>query len=165
MPGSSALKYDKNSGYNITELFVTESQGDIWNETEATNFIDDQISMNTAANEMALNQAPVALALHRKVRDKDQKIIILGDADCISNGELSMTRTGVDAANYNFILGAFYWLSNEEVPVDVRRPAPSDNTLFVSMSVMRLSKWLLIGLLPIIMLLTYIIIWIRRRSH
>lgn len=165
MPSASALRYDQNSEYKITELFVTESQGEIWNETETTNFIDDQLNMNAAANEMALNQAPVALALNRKVGDKEQKIIILGDADCISNGELSMVRTGVNAANYNFILGAFYWLSDEEVPVDVRRPAPSDNTLFVSMSVMRLSKWLLIGLLPIMMLLTYIIIWIRRRSH
>jgi ABC-2 type transport system permease protein len=165
MPSASALSYDNNSGYNVTELFVTESQGKIWNETETQNFIDDPISMNPSANEKDLNQAPVVLALNRTVGDKEQKIIILGDADCISNGELSMARTGVDAANYNFILGAFFWLSDEEVPVDVRRPAPTDNTLYVSMSLMRLTKWILIGLLPIIMLLTYIIIWIRRRSH
>ncbi len=165
MPGASALSYKKDYGYNVTELFVTESEGKIWNETEARNFVDETISMNPAANELELNQAPVALSLSRNVGEKEQKIIILGDADCISNGELGMSRTGVDAANYNFILGAFYWLSDEEVPVDVRRPAPQDNTLYVGMSLMRLTKWIMIGLLPILMLIAYTIIWIRRRSH
>ena len=57
------------------------------------------------------------------------KIVILSDADCISNGEISIMRKGVRAANYNFIMGAFFWMSDDEVPIDVRRPSPIDNNI------------------------------------
>jgi ABC-2 type transport system permease protein len=164
MPGAGALSYDKEAGFDVTELFVTDTSGVVWNETGEINYID-QVELNSDSGEQKLDAAPVALALSRDINDKEQKIVITGDADCISNGEISISRTDLSAANYNFIMGAFFWMSDNEVPIDVRRPAPTDNTVTIGLGGMRWAKWMLTGIFPLIMIIIYITIWIRRRSH
>lgn len=164
MPGAGALSYNTNYGFDVTELFVTDTSGNIWNETGEINYMN-QVEMNPESGEHQLNAAPVALALSRDINNKKQKIVITGDADCISNGEISIARTDLSAANYNFIMGAFFWMSDNEVPVDVRRPAPTDNTITLGLGGMRFTKWTLIGIFPLIMIIIYMTIWIRRRSH
>ena len=108
---------------------------------------------------------PTVLALDRKVGDKTQKIIISGDADCISNGEISIGRKDVNAANYNFIMGAFYWMSDEEVPIDVRRPTPPDDKISMGVPGIAITRWALMGALPLAMLIFYILIWVRRKGR
>ena len=105
-----------------------------------------------------------ALALNRKVGDKDQKIIILGDADCISNGEISRQRSNIIASNYSFINAMFFWLSDNEVPIDVRRQPAKDNAVHVSMDGMSVVKVGFLGVLPILLLLCSVFIWVRRRG-
>lgn len=165
MPGTTALKYRKDKGFKVTELFTTDTISKVWNETETTNFTDDAVLLNTEAGDSILKPAVTALALSRKVGDKEQKIVVLGDADCISNGEISIVRSGIRAANYNFLMGAFFWMSNDQVPIDVRRPAPKDTQLNLGISGMRATKWMLTGFLPLLMVIFYILIWIRRRSR
>ena len=165
MPGATGLKYSLDKGYKVTELFVSDTSGGVWSEVETTNFVDDTVKVNAALGEVVSASIPTVIALHRKVGDKEQKIVILSDADCISNGEISIMRKGVRAANYNFIMGAFFWMSDDEVPIDVRRPSPIDNNISVVFSGMRLTKWMLLGLLPFIMASLYILLWIRRRGR
>ena len=165
MPGTTALKYTQDKGFKVTELFVSDTTGLVWNETETTNFTDDTVKLNTTVGELPLTPAVTAITLSRNVGEKEQKIVILGDADCISNGEISIGRSGVNAANYNFIMGAFFWMSNDQVPVDVRRPAPRDNSIHLGISGMIVTKWMLIGFLPLLMIFLYTLIWIRRRGR
>lgn len=165
MPGTTALKYREDKGFKVTELFVTDNSSVVWNETETTNFTDDAVTLNTAAGEFPLSPAVTAVALSRNINNKEQKIVILGDADCISNGEISIARSGIKAANYNFLMGAFFWMSNDQVPIDVRRPAPKDTKVDLGISGMRATKWMLIGLLPLLMVIFYTLIWIRRRGR
>ena len=106
-----------------------------------------------------------ALALSRKVGDKEQKIVILGDADCISNGEISISRKNVRAANYSLISGSFFWMSDEEVPIDVRRPTAPDNAVNIGDTGMYISKIGFMGCLPVILAVIAIFIWVRRRGR
>lgn len=165
MPGTTALKYTEDKGFKVTELFVTDTSATAWNEIETTNFTDDTVTLNKAVGESLLNPAVTAIALNRNVGEKEQKIVILGDADCISNGEISIFRSEVKAANYNFIMGAFFWMSNDQVPVDVRRPTPKDRSINLGTSGMKATRWILIGLLPFLMIILYTLIWIRRRGR
>ena len=96
---------------------------------------------------------------------KEQRIIILGDADCLSNGEISIDRKDISAVNYFLISGSFFWLSNEEVPIDVRRPTPPDNEMYVSMDWMYFWKVVLMGVWPGLLACWAIFIWIRRRGR
>jgi ABC-2 type transport system permease protein len=135
-----------------------------WNELETTNFIDDTVKVNAAIGEV-VKSYPTALALTRNVAGKEQRIIITGDADCLSNGEISIQRAKVPAANFNLIMGSFFWMSDNEVPIDVRRPTPPDDTLLATGHGVKVSKWLLMGLFPLLLLASYLFIWIRRRGR
>ncbi|MBS7197488.1 MAG: Gldg family protein [Bacteroidales bacterium] len=163
MPGTTGLRYSGDVGFEVYPLFVTDSLG-VWNEIETDNFIDDSVRLNPQAGEV--EQAYVtALALSRKINDKTQKIIILGDADCISNGELRLHRKDIDASNFSLITGTFHWLSDGEVPIDIRRPVPPDNQIFLSERGMSITRSLLIGGVPICLLIVALLIWIRRRGR
>ncbi len=166
MPGATALSYQgaDAKGFKVTELFVTDTAGGTWSETVTTNFIDDTVTVDPAKGEKMEASIPVAIAMSRKVGEKEQKVVVIGDADCISNGEISIGRKGVRAANYNFIMGAFFWMSDDEVPIDVRRPSTTDRKVYVGLSGMRATKWGMLGLLPFSMALFYILLWIRRKG-
>ncbi|MEY8593067.1 Gldg family protein [Butyricimonas hominis] len=163
MPGSTALEYTEDKGFKVTPLFVSDTIGS-WNEVETTDFLDDTVRLNPAAGEVERSY-PTVLALSRQMGDKEQRIVILGDADCLSNGEISISRKDVPAANYYLISGSFFWLSEEEVPIDVRRPTPPDNAVNLGMNAMYYWKIVLMGLWPAILAFFAIFIWVRRRGR
>jgi ABC-2 type transport system permease protein len=163
MPGAVGLEYETDRGYNMIPLLVSDTL-DSWNELETTDFIDDTVRINPVIGEV-MRSYPTALALTRQVGDKEQRILITGDADCLSNGEISMWRANVRAANYNLIMGSFFWMSDNEVPIDVRRPTPPDNRFFVTGNNVKLSKYMLMGLFPLLLLASCLVIWLRRRGR
>ncbi len=163
MPGTTGLSYTTDKGFNVTPLFMSDTAG-CWNEVETTDFIDDTVRINPAVGE-AENAYVTALALSRKVGEKEQKIIIFGDADCISNGEISIGRKNIPARNYSLVNGAFYWMSDEEVPINVTRPTPPDRKINLSGDNMQNWKIALMGIVPATLAFFSIFIWVRRRSR
>ncbi len=162
MSGAAGLEYDRNNEYHVIPLFISDSLS--WNEVETTNFVDERPVLSVSVGEIQKSYATV-LALSREINNKEQKIMILGDADCISNGELSMHRRGISASNYTVIMGGFYWMSDNEVPIDVRRPTPPDNVIYLNE--VKIGTWqvLMTWILPGILLMISIFIWIRRRGR
>jgi ABC-2 type transport system permease protein len=163
MPGCTGLSYSTDAGFTVIPLFTSDTTGG-WNEVETRDFIDDTPRLNLAAGETECSY-PTMLALSRPSGEKVQKIIILGDADCISNGEISMNRKNVPASNYSLISGSFYWLSDEEVPINVSRPSPPDRNISVGARSMYWWKIFWIGCIPAIFLFFALFIWIRRRGR
>lgn len=161
-PGVAGLEYEENKGYKVTPLFMTDSL--TWNELETTNFVDDTVRVNSAIGEVQKSYA-TALALTREVGNKEQKIMIFGDADCISNVELGANRVNVGNRNFSIIMGGFYWLSDKEVPIDVRRPALTDD--FINLDKESLAAWkiILVWVLPGLLIVMSLLLWIRRRGR
>lgn len=162
MPTATGLEYSADKGYQVTPLFVTDST--CWNELETTNVIDDSVSCNPKVGEVQQSYA-TGLALSRKMGEREQKIVILGDADCISDGEFGRSRPGFWSGNYGIIQGSFYWLSDGEVPIDVRRPATKDNKIAVKEQGAIVGKYVFMAVFPGILLILALFIWIRRRSR
>ena len=131
---------------------------------QTTDFIDDVPQYNPETGE-TLGALTTALAVTRQVNGKEQKIMILGDADCLSNGDLMQKRTGINAMNYNMITGMFYWLSDNEVPIDVRRPEEPDDTLYLDKEDVGLLKILYKVIIPALLGLAFLIIWLRRKGR
>lgn len=139
MPGCVGLEYEQKPGFTIIPLLMSETQG-CWNEVETMNFIDEKAELNVKAGEV--EQAyPLALALSREIAGKQQKIVILGDADCMSNAEMKANRDKVNAGNGMFILSIFNWMTDGEFPIDVRRPATPDNDLYVGVDGMKITRY------------------------
>lgn len=163
MPSAVGLEYTEDKGFEVTPLLMSPEKGS-WNELETVDFVDSKAVLNVEAGEVEQSY-PTALALTRKMGDKEQKILILGDADCVSNGELLKARPGINAFNYYLIAGGFYWLSDEEVPIDIRRPQAPDDEVFLSESSASILSTLFVWVLPCFLLLFALFIWLRRRGR
>lgn len=162
MPSTSGLVYEGNKGYQVIPLFETDSL--VWNELQTTDFVDDSVTLDVTTGEV-LQKYVTSVALTRQVGEHEQRIMVFGDADCISNSELGRGRQGVRNANYTLIMGGFYWLSDGEVPIDVRREASQDNDYKVSSATTRFWNVFLAWILPCLMLVTALFIWLRRRGR
>lgn len=162
MPTASALAYT-DKGFDVTTLFTSDSS-ESWNELETKNFIDDTIMFNSVAGEVK-KPLPTVLALSRKINNKEQKILITGDADWLSNGELGMQRKDVPASNFSLINAGFFWLSDGEVPIDMRRDPALDKSLSVGEDGWAIASICLKWIFPAVLIAVAVIISIRRRRR
>ncbi len=160
-PTFSALEIDSVSDFVVTPLFVCR---DSWIEIETKNLIDDMVVLNPEAGEM-MGDNILAVALSRIINGKEQRVVVVGDADWLSNRELGITRNKIPASNFHFINASFFWLSDDEVPVDIRRPALIDNQLRLTQSGWAISSTLIKWIYPLILLIIGLLILIRRRGR
>ena len=161
-PTAAAIEYTTDKGYNVMPIFATSPEG-CWNELQTTNFIDEKPVINTETGEVEKSYT-TAIALLRDINNIEQKIVILGDADCISNGELSKSRN-IRTLNYFLLSGSFHWFSNGEVPIDTRRSEAIDNVIDTTENQAKVTRIILVWVLSGLMLLSAILLWIRRRSR
>lgn len=105
------------------------------------------------------------LCLRRQANGRTQTNIVLGDSDLFSNKELQTEHYGRQAANFGFLYEAFRLLSGGEYPVETPRPESTDNYLSISTHGVLVLKWLLIGLLPLLMLLAMSAITFIRKTR
>lgn len=162
MPTAAGLEYTEDKGFKVVPLLVTDSI--CWNELETIDVIDQEVTCNPTVGEVKKSYN-VGLALSRNIADREQKIIILGDADCLSDGEFNRSRGGVWAMNYVVVQGGFNWLSDGEAPIDIRRPNPIDNQIFVKETGADVLKYSLMAVFPGILLFLALFIWLRRRGR
>lgn len=162
MVDAAGLDYTTDKGFTVREVLRTDSTG-CWNETETRDFINDTVTLNPAAGEVE-RMYPTALALTRMVGDKEQRIMILGNGDCISNDGVIEIR-GVAVANYPLVTGTFHWFSYGEAPLDVRRPDGTDNKIHLVRQDMPYVKIAFMVVIPVMLLLWGIILWIRRKRN
>lgn len=172
MPGAVAITHDVNNDFEIKNILTSDNyeksgasatKGS-WNELETTNFIDNIPVYNPAKGEVA-GALSLGVTLTRKLNEKEQRIIILGDTDFMSNRELSEGRKGINAQNQNFILGIFHWMSYGEYPIDTRREASKDDDFLVKKSEVNASGVFVRFAVPFLFILLYMLIWFRRRGR
>ena len=145
-PSACGLNYVTNKGFDVCPVARSPQQKS-WNELETTNFQDAVLTVNTQAGEVEQANS-VVLDLSRKLHDKEQRIMIVGDADCISNGELGKRRNGIYIANHQFVTGTFKWLSYDEYPIATDRPNLPDKKIKLSIQASTWIKTAAMGVIP-----------------
>lgn len=161
MPGAVGLQVSEDCGFTVTPLVVSNSKG-VWNELHTTDFINEIPVYQPEANEQE-GSIPLMLELTRNVNNKEQRILIWGDADCVCNGELSTRRNGIRASNYNIIMESFGNLCYGEYPVNTVRPKPTDDKIYLE----EYSRWwiklLFTGILPgLLIVCSGFLLWKRK---
>lgn len=160
MLSTSALELIGDKGYTATTLFRSDSA--TWNELQTTDFKNDSARFD--ADETKASYATV-VALTKQTNHKEQKILVTGDADWLSNAELGLSRSGIRSASDMLVSAAFFWLSNGEGPTDVRHELSPDNKLTITKKEWRASRGLLKWGVAGILLVFGLLIWIRRRGR
>ena len=163
MPGAMALSYTTDKGFMVRPVLTTCDSG-CWNEIEARDLLNEPVELNPIVGEKE-RAYPIALALNRKIGNQEQRIIVLGDADCISNSELMMYRKGIKASNFSLITESFRWLTDGEFPVNTRRPDPIDISISLELSSMKWVKVTFVGIFPLLLIGCGILIWYRRKGR
>ena len=161
MNGACALNVIGDKGFTVTPWFQTGDSGG-WNEVETTNFTDETPVLNSQVGEME-TAYPTVLALSRQRAGRQQRIIVMGDADCLDNAELSTPRKHVASMNGIMVDGLFYWLSDGEAPIDDRRPPMTDNHISLSLEGMSRTKLFFIWILPALLGIFGTVLLIRRK--
>jgi ABC-2 type transport system permease protein len=162
MPTVSALEYTEDKGYKVTPLLTSDTIH-TWIEHQTTDFVEDTVKFNPEKGDIK-GTFTTALTLTRQVNDKEQRIVMFNDADCISNGEVFRNRTGLKIANNSFLEGIFYYLSGDEVPVNMFRPNPIDRSIRIGIAGFEIAKILIWWGIPVVIAIFGIILWIRRRG-
>lgn len=166
MPTAVALEVTDTTRFHPIILLQTDSLK-TWIEYQTKDFVNEPLSMDSLLGEK-LGAYPVAIALTHKqhAQDKEQRIIVLGDADCFSNAELQKaSRPGINSYNFNMIPGSFRWLCYGQFPVSSARDPYMDKDISITPMDLPGIKWVYCYGLPFIIGLWGLIIWLRRRKR
>ncbi|RQO74477.1 ABC transporter permease [Pedobacter sp. KBW06] len=104
--------------------------------------ITDTIMNNPA------DQMPLMVAVRRKLGHKEQRILVSGDADFISNAGLMRRSNGTPFLGRQL----FSWLTMGEFPVDIDRPEAKDTQIKVSRKTLTILKLSIVWILPALLI-------------
>lgn len=103
----------------------------------------------------------VALLLTRG----EQQVIVVGDADFLSNAELTIGRMGYSSANFRFAKEAFTRLAGGRYPLDTRKAAPLDDRITAPLESVGWTRIAFMAVCPIFLLTVALVTSRRRRRH
>jgi len=169
-PGVSGIRYQTDKGFDIKPVIITDSvvadSTICWNELETKNFNDEIPLFNPDAGEELLLSVPLVVSMEREINGRVQRIIVMGSADCISNGEFAITRMGTEANNYALITESFRWFTHGEFPIDTSREKSPDNALkHVNNSDRKKIKTAFGFIIPSVFMLMGLMLIVRRKNH
>lgn len=163
-PSACAIEIlDTTKGFKITEVLASASKGS-WIEKETTDFINEKSVLNPDAGEVERSNS-IMLYLTRSVKNKEQRIFVIGDADCISTLELSQNRAGFRSSNFTLITETFRNMSYEEFPVDANRVNPPDDQVVVSQDGVSTIKIVIMWLVPLSLVIGCVVLLFRRKRR
>lgn len=163
MPGAVALEVVDTTVFKPMVLLSTDTL-QTWVETRTTDFIEETPVCDSIAGERIASY-PTAIALTRMHNGKQQRLLVLGDADCWSNAELMASRKGINAHNFSMIPNAFRWMCYGEFPVSSpRKPHRDRETSMTPMMIPTIKNIYCIGIPLFIGLIGVVVIMRRKRG-
>lgn len=163
-PNAMGIRQIAKKGFHFVPIVATDSIAGYWAELQTKDFVNEVSEFNPEKGETEANGMPIITLLARDLDNKkQQKVVVMGSADCISNNEFTKGRNGVSSANYELILQTGLWFSDGKFPVNTDRPDRPDNRInHVNYSQMAWIKAFFMILVPLILAIIGTRIYIRR---
>ncbi len=120
--GNSNISYIEKDGFRIEPVVTVPGNDNTWIENGI--FQSDSAAPVFAASEGDIKRGEYVLAVKmtRKINNKEQRIVVAGDADFMSYSQASGSMIGV---------GMYSWLLNNEYPVYTQMAFPEDRKLTI----------------------------------
>lgn len=171
MTGAAGLTWTNTAGFNIQPLLHT-MPGLSWNRAQPFNTelmvtarVDSMrdkgfgtIHFSAAAGDV-MGPVTTAVCMTRSVNNKQQRIIVSGDADLFSNKEINRFGT----ANFVFSVGSFSWLTGGAFPIDGSRPESLDKRVNVTLAGVKVLRIVYVWIIPGVLLLFGTVLLVRRK--
>jgi ABC-2 type transport system permease protein len=162
LKGASALTYTQSGAFDIQPLLQSPDGG--WNSAAPINANAPALLFDAAAGDEK-GIFPVSVTLKRKVNGKEQRIIVSGDADYISNVQFTNAERAVKEERQLSADILFRWLAYGEFPVVDDRSAPKDLNITATKGQISAMSIVLKFIFPAVMVLIGIIILFKRRNN
>ncbi len=152
LPGATALASDSAGPFTVKPLLMT-SGSNTWLKQGVLVTDSAEIEYNPQEGDTKGVFAPL-LELTRQLNNRQQRIIVAGDADFMSN-----IRGGGDY----FGIALYSWLDYNKFPIYTPRPKPRDSKLLIGPTAAGLLKIIYVWILPALVLILGTILLIRRK--
>lgn len=175
MPGAAGIAWTDSSSFDIHPLLQSLPKVS-WNrrnafdsETMVSALVKPRDTLHdkmppglvtfAAADGDIMGPVTTAIGMTRKINNKEQRIIVTGDADFMNNKEVNRFGT----ANFVFCTGSFRWLTGGEYPIDASRPTAKDKRINVKLSQAEVLRIVYIWIVPGLLLAFGTVLLIRRK--
>ncbi|TDQ77920.1 Gldg family protein [Sphingobacterium yanglingense] len=158
-PGVAGLTYQTDGNFKVQTLLQTD-ENVTWNKTGKVVLDSADIVYNPEGGDVK-RSLPTAIYLTRQVGTREQRILVTGDADFLSNVELA--RKFPQTGNSKFFQGFLGWFSYGQFPIQPTFSSPTDNILHMNSDDIKSTKRLMLFLVPSILLLAGTILLVRRK--
>lgn len=162
MSGACGLLYDTLT-FKVDELLKIKNNT-AWNRVVPINRMQKDIFFDGSIGDTK-GEFPTMIAMTRDINSKQQRIIVSGDADFLSNGELSVKRNGIMSVNSNFTDCIMNWLGNNKLPLNVAKKTPPDRKINFEYETLYPLKASAYFVLPLLILISGLGLWIKRRLN
>jgi ABC-2 type transport system permease protein len=121
----------------------------------------------SASPERVAKPPMLAVGLTRELAGREQRIMIVGDADFMSNREFRRDdrKSRSESANLSLTLEMFKWLSHGEFPVATDRPEPNDITVRIDSDAIFDMRLIFYAIAPALIMMTGAALLISRRRR
>jgi len=156
LPFATAIEVDpgQKTDWQYTPLLITQAQS--WLEVGK---ISGEITRDFSAGDLP-GPMSVGMSLTRKLGDKEQRIVVVGDSDFILNQFIGAAGGG----NLTLSNKLFDWLSNSDNLLQIKPPRAPDTELAMPGNSLNLIAIVFLILLPALLIVTGSLRWwIRRR--
>ena len=153
-PQPTRITYENVNGFTVNPLFVRKGSDNIW--IEGGRYVPDSALATFSEKEGDYREDEYVLAvqLTRMVNGKEQRIIVAGDADHMSK---------FHGNGYPINNSYYSWLLYNKYPVYVTHKFPKDTLLTIGRTTGNLLYTLFVYIIPALVLVTGMIILIRRK--
>lgn len=151
--GIANLSYFEKDGFKVEPVVTITGNERAWIENGL--FMADSAAPVFAVGEgdIRKDEYIVAVKLSRKINNKEQRIVIAGDADFMSGAEHKFNQIGA---------GMYSWLMYNEYPVYTRLSVPADMKLTVGKRAGQIIWYVYVYVIPGLLLALGAILIIRR---
>lgn len=158
LPNATNLEIKNNQEYTITPLLIGKKEL-TYNNLQDFDLKTQKINFDSIPNSQM--DANLAMVLTKDINNKQQKIIVIGDADFMSLSELN--RNNLKNVNTSLAIKMFKWFSDNEYPVSVSRPGAIDTKIKITRTEINWLKAIVFAIIPLCIILFGSILLIRRR--
>ncbi|NML23636.1 ABC transporter permease subunit [Pseudoflavitalea sp. G-6-1-2] len=152
----SRISYTADSGFTIKPLLMTEP-GKVWQKMGKLVIDSTAPQFNAAEGDLKENSYPVAIQLTRQLNGKEQRIVVMADADIPSKIRVTAGR------GFTLVRSVFSWLNYNEYPLFLNFPLAKDNWMTMTPGWAKLEKLLYVWVIPSLILLLGMVLLIRRK--
>lgn len=154
LQGVTAISYSSDSGFVAKPLLLTQTEK-TW--SKMTKLVTDSVApvFNLDQGDFKKPSFPVALQLTRQKQNREQRIVVYGDADIASNLRLQT----------DLVRSVYSWLVYNQFPVYTSPSAANDNVIILGSRRAAFQKILYVWVLPGILLIVATTLLVRRKRQ